>query len=82
MKTPKRFSSNPRTVDLYAQRFSRWKRKNRIKQLKHTITLLNQENKILRAMVMNKAIEELMNDTEEAFQRTIDKILLSVNPIP
>ena len=39
MKTPKRNTGNPRAVDLYAQRHSRWKRKNRIRQLKHTIAL-------------------------------------------
>lgn len=37
MKTPKRNTGNPRAVDLYAQRHSRWKRKNRIAQLKRTI---------------------------------------------
>lgn len=40
MKTPKRHTGNPRAVDLYAQRHSRWKRKNRIRQLKHTIKVL------------------------------------------
>lgn len=40
MKTPKRNTGNPRAADLYAQRHSRWKRKNRIRQLKHTIKVL------------------------------------------
>jgi hypothetical protein len=44
MKTPKRNTGNPRAVDLYAQRHSRWKRKNRIKQLKHTIARMKEEN--------------------------------------
>jgi hypothetical protein len=44
MKTPKRHTGNPRAVDIYAQRHSRWKRKNRIRQLKNTIARMKEEN--------------------------------------
>ena len=63
MKTPKRYSGNPRAVDLYAQRHSRWKRKNRIKQLKHTITKQKKEIDWLKANLLS--IEKIVHATQK-----------------
>lgn len=62
MKTPKRHSGNPRAVDLYAQRHSRWKRKNRLRQLKNTITKQRKEIEYLKAAL--RCVEFMSKHTQ------------------
>ena len=59
MKTPKRY---PATMSVYATRDelrqdrARWKRKNRVKQLKNTIAKLSFENNIFKqTFIQNRA---------------------------
>lgn len=48
MKTFRRFQSHPSAVHIYAQHHSRWKRKNKYRQLKNTITKLKAENEAMK----------------------------------
>ena len=43
MRTPKRHNGDLPLTNIFAQRHSRWKRKNHIAQLKRTITRLTNE---------------------------------------
>lgn len=57
MKTPLRFQTKPTVFHIFSQCHSRWKRKNKYRQYKHTITKLKAENKRLKEQ---KAIMSVM----------------------
>lgn len=62
MKTPKRHTGKPRAVDLYAQQHSRWHRKNKERQLKHTITKQRKEIEYLKAAL--RCVEFISKHTQ------------------
>lgn len=98
MKTPKRISSHATVIDVIAQRHSRWKRKNRIKQLKNTIRTLNDKladanlsRIILRNYLINKRNAYILRsrkaETEQArkdwLAATLDlNLLISLSYTP
>lgn len=75
MKTPHRFQSHPTAVHLYAQHHSRWKRKNKYRQLKHTITKLKAENKRLKEQ--NAVISAML----KCIMRTHENLVRSVREL-
>ena len=71
MKTPKRY---PATMSVYATRDelrqdrARWKRKNRIRQLKHTIAHLTEENNHLRTALAIRTINDINENNIESLK--------------
>jgi predicted RNase H-like nuclease (RuvC/YqgF family) len=51
MKTPKRQTGLPSAVNIFNQKHSRWKRKNRETQYKRTIKRLKEENEQLKRTI-------------------------------
>ena len=65
MKTPKRISSRPSVIDVLDQRHSRWKRKNRVKQLKNTIRTIN--NKLADANLSRIILRDYLINNRNAY---------------
>lgn len=81
MKTPKRHSGNPRAVDLYAQRHSRWKRKNRIRQLKATIARQAEEIEHLRTLLTLRIQHEYLESQKAALEWAAKNICAHIHQI-
>lgn len=75
MKTPKRYHKSPKkswSEDYCAWRHdietSRWKRKNRIRQLKATIARLTEENNHLRTLLSLRIQHEYLESQKAALE--------------
>ena len=68
MKTPKRISSKPKAVSILSHERSRWKRKNRIKQLKNTIAKQREEIEHFKTLLAIRVLEDYTEQQKESIE--------------